>query len=451
MECHANMASGPSWLGWILILIWFMALPLEGANGPPGPVGNPTPKPKPTPPQNPPPGNPTPPPPPSNPTPAPTPPPPSNPPPPTSTPPPPPASSTPPPQVSPTPQGSPTAPPQNPEGSKEGGKEGRIGLGRDTRKLKPSAQEILEVPLATLPPKSKVALRAPNASSLLLSSSAVSLADLANIRSILLDRIGYGAPALGLWAAAHSDFVKEEGSSTIKTAGLLVALDKTLTSNFLAGCLAGFNHSWNPTLISDGGFGGVYGTFKKGHFYATDTAIAGGNAFTTTRTGLLGVAKANANGFFATNVIQAGANYSLNHFELGPFASFTYAYSYNQPFTESGSAANLRVSASNAHSLISDLGLHASVFVRKFALATNLSWEHEFTSTTSFSTVALADIPNSTVTISGPSLGHDALLLSEIISYSLSQKASLSLSYDTTLIRKNYSSNSISLGIKIHF
>jgi outer membrane autotransporter protein len=453
MERHANLAFGPSRLGWILILFWFLSLTLQGAppqnpggsgNGPPGPVGNPTPKPKSNPPQS----NPTPP---NNPAP-------------------------PGPVSNPTPGA-----PQNPEGGGNTGTGGGTapggagagpspgtGTGGTTTSsggsgspplanlpvtlaANPVALAVLEAPLTTLTPKAKVALRAPNASNLLSSSSRVSLADLANIRSILLDKIGYGAPALGLWAAAHSDFVKEEGSSEIKTAGLLVALDKTLTSTFLAGLCAGFNHSWNPTLMSDGGFGGAYGTFKAGHFYATDTAIAGASAFTTTRTGLLGVAKANANAFFATNVIQAGANYSFNHFELGPFASFTYAFSANQPFTESGSAANLRVSASNAHSLVSDLGLHASVLVRKVALATNLSWEHEFTSTTSFSTVALADIPNSTTTISGPSLGHEALLFSEIISVSLSSQASLSLSYDTTLIRKNYSSNSISLGIKIHF
>jgi uncharacterized protein with beta-barrel porin domain len=89
-------------------------------------------------------------------------------------------------------------------------------------------------------------------------------------------------------------------------------------------------------------------------------------------------------------------------------------------FSETGSVAPLKVSSDSEESLRTDLGfrvwhdIHAGqATVRPFMRA---AWEHEYLYSTLPVSASLVDVPGSPVTIFGPSLGHDSVLVSAGVS-----------------------------------
>jgi len=283
----------------------------------------------------------------------------------------------------------------------------------------------------------------------LSSQRELTLSDLLILRSILLDRIGYGGREIGLWAEASGNSTKEANTSRVTTGSMIAALDHRFCDHFILGMAGGYNHTKSDDLSANAGWGGVYGIAFSGGWYINQTAIGGGDGFTTTRNGFGGVAKANGAGWFFSEITQGGYNKTFGNLTVGPFCLLQYALSGNPSFSENGSNAPVTVQGGSNSSLVSDLGFDASYSIKKVTLKVSAAWEHEYKDTTTFTTVNLVSIPQASTSIAGTSLGHDSAVVSAGISYQLTERVSVSLGYNGQLGRRNYESNSVTGSIRI--
>jgi len=230
---------------------------------------------------------------------------------------------------------------------------------------------------------------------------------------------------------------------------MIAALDHRFCDHFVLGVAGGYSHTWSDDLSANAGWGGVYGIAFSGGWYINQTAIGGGDGFTTTRDALGGTAKANGAGWFFSEITQGGYNFKCGNFSFGPYGLLQYALSGNASFSESGSNAPVTVRGGSNGSLVSDVGLDASYTRGKVTLKASAAWEHEYKDTTTFTTVNLVSIPQASTSVAGTSLGHDSAVVSAGISYQLTKRTSLSVGYNGQLGRRNYESNSVTGSIRI--
>jgi len=299
-------------------------------------------------------------------------------------------------------------------------------------------------------PKLLVPMTARNASQLALPTS-VSLSNLSIIRNVLLNNIGHEGREIGLWAAGHGDFVKEESTSQVTTAGTIVAADKRFCDHLVLGLAGGYSHSWSSSLDMNAGWGGGYSILFGRVFYINQAVIGGGDSFETTRIGLLGTAKANSAGWFFSEVTQAGYIAKLKHLSIGPYALLQYSLAGNGTFSENGSAAPVTAHSGSQDSIVSDLGIEASYDWKKLTFKTSAAWEHEYADTTTFTRVNLVGIPSSTTTVSGTSLGHDSAIVNAGLNYKVNDRIAVGVGYIGQFGRRNYESNSIAGSVKVGF
>ena len=341
---------------------------------------------------------------------------------------------------------------QNGQNNGQGNKTGQ-GQGNNADHRGKGPEFVPGKPVTLLPgqdPKSLVGQTASNSRNLALPVR-IALSDLDIVRSILLERIGYGGREIGFWASSHGDFTKEAGSTRVKTAGLIVALDHRFLAHLVLGLAGGYSHTWSNTLAANAGWGGIYAILFSGGWYLNQTAIAGGDSFETTRAGLLGTARANSSGWFASEITQAGYNLKRGDLTFGPYGLLQYAIAGNPTFSETGSSAPVTVHSGTSSSTVTDLGVDGAYEFGRLTIKTSVAWEHEYSDTTSFTTVSLVSIPSSAVTVAGTSLGHDSVVVNSGISYQLNRAINLSLGYTGQYGRRNYESNSATGSIRITF
>lgn len=219
----------------------------------------------------------------------------------------------------------------------------------------------------------------------------------------------------------------------------------------VVGIAGGYSHSGSSDLDLNSGWGGGYLIIFGSGFYLNQTAIAGGDYFSTTRSGLLGTARANSSGWFFSEVAQGGYNAKWNNLSIGPYAMLQYAIVGNGAFSETGSDAPVTVHSGTQGSTVSDLGTEASYNWNKLTFKLSLAWEHEYTDTTSFTEVNVVGIPSSLTTVAGTSLGHDSMIVNAGFSYQVTERASIGLGYAGQIGRKNEESNSIIGNIRLGF
>jgi len=298
-------------------------------------------------------------------------------------------------------------------------------------------------------PKALVPSTAKNANRLALANQ-LTLSELLILRQILLGNEGYAGKQIGLLAVASGDFVNEE-SSRVSTGGLLIAIDKAVFPNLVLGLAGGYSHSSSSDLSSDSGWGGGYAIYFQGPWYVSETALGGGDAFTTTRASLGGEAKGNSSGWFFSNVTQSGFKWKCNSWTIGPFGSLQYSLAGTKGFSESGSLVPVTVRSTTNGSLTSDAGLELTYDWSALTFKVSGAWEHEYLDTTSFSVVNIVDIPASVRTVSSPSLGHDSAVINCGVSYHMNHRAQISLGYLGQYGRKNEESNSVTASIRFSF
>jgi outer membrane autotransporter protein len=199
----------------------------------------------------------------------------------------------------------------------------------------------------------------------------------------------------------------------------------------------------------------MYATVFGNGFYL-DTAVSGGpSGYTTHRTALQGDANGSTSGGDLNFLVAAGYDWKKGNLTIGPTASFQYSYVALDGFTETGSLAPLTFLRQNTESERTAFGAKAS-YEWKVGHITVLpqvsaAWQHEY-GDTAYSVVAgLASGAGNSLTVLGPQIGRDSVLVGTGATVILNDRVSAYLYYDGEFARTNYLSNNVTGGVRISF
>jgi len=244
------------------------------------------------------------------------------------------------------------------------------------------------------------------------------------------------------------------------TAGVTLGVDYRVNDNFAVGILGGYANT-HADLVNQGGINinsgktGVYATVFGNGFYADALVGTGYNSYDTTRSSLLGYAYGDATGWELDTLINGGYDFHQGGWTFGPTASVAYTQVTLNRFTETGSLTPLSYPDQSQASLRTNLGAKiaytATVKGIKVTPQVRVSWQHEYLDSTQ-SIGSQFDTGNSSVfTVRGPEIGRDSALVSAGVSVQITPAISVYAYYDGQLGRTNYTSNSVSGGMKIDF
>ena len=270
----------------------------------------------------------------------------------------------------------------------------------------------------------------------------------------------------GLWFTGSGEFTRVGSTGNaagfdLESGGVTAGVDYRFNEHFAAGISLGYmnttaNISNGGKIGVDGGRIGTYATWFDGGFHI-DASVSGGlNSYNTRRTTPNNtVATANPDGSEVNLLLATGYDWKRGGLTFGPIASFQYTNVQLDGFTETGAFAPLSVIRKNADSSRSALGVHATyemkvgrVIVRPEARA---SWQHEFGDTSYSLTSTFATLGGRAFTVAGPATGRDSLLVGAGLSVAWNDRFSTYAFYDGELLRTNYSSNNVSVGVRWKF
>jgi len=269
----------------------------------------------------------------------------------------------------------------------------------------------------------------------------------------------------GVFVTGLGEFTDVDSTSVapgyyLSTGGLTFGVDYRVSPNLAIGLTGGYAHTNadlvnNGSLDVNGGTIGAYATGFGGGFYFDAAAFGVFNGYDSHRTALLGTASGDTDGQDFNALVAAGYDWKSGGLTIGPLASFQYTYVGLDSFTEHGSLAPLSFSNQNAESTRTALGAKASydwhvghVVVRPEIRA---SWQHEFGDTDYSIVSRFASGAGNSFTVNGPAIGRDSLLIGAGAAVIFNDRVSVYAYYDGELARTNYSSNSVSAGLRFTF
>ena len=269
----------------------------------------------------------------------------------------------------------------------------------------------------------------------------------------------------GVWTTGFGDFVSVDGDANANgynftTGGVSLGIDYRLTDDLVVGLMGEYSHTWTslkPSGSNDvnSGRGGVYATWSHHGFYLDGAIYGGYNSYNSSRSALQGLASGNTEGAELSTFISGGYDFHFGLLSVGPVAALQYTYANIDGFSESGSLAPMQIQAGSANSLRSDIGfrLFHQWLLGKVIIEPSLkaAWEHEYLYSALPITAGFADIPGPTATFTGPAEGHDSAIVSAGVSVVWNPTLSTYLNYDGQLGRGNYSSNSVTGGVRVSF
>ena len=284
-------------------------------------------------------------------------------------------------------------------------------------------------------------------------------------------RVGRQAPPTederwGLWMSGSGEFTHVGSTANapgfdLDTGGVTAGVDYRFSDKFVAGISIGYmnthgNLANGGSLDADGGRIGAYATYFDGGFHVDASVSGGPNSYHTRRvTANFAPAIASPGGTEVNLLLATGYDWKKGALTIGPVASFQYTNTQLDGFTETGGLAPLSVIRRNADSSRSAVGFHASyemkvgsAIVRPEAV---VSWQHEFADTSYSLTSTFATLGGNPFTVAGPSTGRDSMLIRAGVNVQWSPRLSTFAYYDGELLRKNYSSNNVSLGVRWRF
>ena len=247
----------------------------------------------------------------------------------------------------------------------------------------------------------------------------------------------------------------------LDTGGVTAGLEYKIAENFVVGIDAGYA-STEARLVNggkvdvDGGQFGIFASYFDMGFYV-DAAVHGGVAgYKTRRTALGGVETASPGGSSFSALVAAGYDWKVGGLTVGPTLNFQYTNTRLNGFTENGgSLAPLTVQGHNGESTRTAVGARAfydanvgSVIVRP---ELRVGWQHEYSDTSHALTSNFATLGGNAFTVSGPQIGRDSLLVGAGVTVVVNSLLSTFVAYDGELARTNYSSHSVSGGVRIKF
>jgi outer membrane autotransporter protein len=179
-------------------------------------------------------------------------------------------------------------------------------------------------------------------------------------------RVGYFAGASGALAALDGG-ADRLGAFTQTGAGHC-GLDYALNENQAVGLVVTQSFAYTDFSADSGSARtatnrvGLFHDYHRDGVYLNSSLSAGFSSYETDRKidFLSETARGETQGFSYGGQLAAGYDFKLGDYILGPTASLAYNHAQLNGFTETGSAAALKVGRQNAHSLVSQIGFHAS-------------------------------------------------------------------------------------------
>jgi len=271
----------------------------------------------------------------------------------------------------------------------------------------------------------------------------------------------WGVFLTGLGEFTNVDSTSNAPGYDVNTGGFTLGVDYRLTPNFAIGLTAGYAHtsvgvdSPGGDIDVNAGTIGMYATVFGNGFYL-DTAVSGGpSGYTTHRTALQGDANGSTSGGDLNFLVAAGYDWKKGNLTIGPTASFQYSYVALDGFTETGSLAPLTFLRQNTESERTAFGAKAS-YEWKVGHITVLpqvsaAWQHEYGDTAYAVVASLASGAGNSLTVHGPEIGRDSVLVGAGATVILNDRVSTYLYYDGEFARTNYLSNNVTAGVRISF
>lgn len=269
----------------------------------------------------------------------------------------------------------------------------------------------------------------------------------------------------GFFASGHGEFVDVETTSAAagydtRSAGLTLGVDYRVEDNWLLGVTAG-GVDTKADLANDGrvdvngGKGGLYATWFDQGIYL-DAAVGGGyNSYETRRDALDGYAKGSTSGAELDALLGGGFEFKREKLTIGPTLALQYTFVGIDGFTESGSAAPLRLDDNDSHSLASRVGARAAYewTTRGLTLRpeVQIEWQHEYLDTDRALDSRFASGVGTLFQVRSVSIGRDSVPVTAGLSVRLSQRVSASAYYSGQFARANYTSHGVNGGFRFDF
>jgi fibronectin-binding autotransporter adhesin len=269
----------------------------------------------------------------------------------------------------------------------------------------------------------------------------------------------------GIFVTGTGEFTNVDSTSNaagynVDTGGITVGVDYRLTPNFVIGLDGSYAHS-NVSLNGGGnvdvnaGTVGLYATAFANNFYLDAAASGGPNGYDTHRTALQGSASGSTDGANVNVLVAGGYDWKRGDFSIGPTATFQFSYVSINEFTETGSLAPLRIRDQSYESERTIFGAKASYNwkIGKVTLIPQVSagWVHEYGSVAYAVIANFANGAGKSFTVNGPEIGRDGVLVDAGMSMLWSDRISTYIYYAGELARTNYSSHTVTGGIRISF
>ncbi len=270
----------------------------------------------------------------------------------------------------------------------------------------------------------------------------------------------------GLWMIGSGEFTRVGSTSNaagfdLDSGGVTAGVDYRFSEHFVAGISFGYMNTTasianGGKVDVNGGRVGAYATWFDRGFYVDASVSGGPNSYNTRRTTPNNTtATANPGGTEVNLLLASGYDWKKGALTFGPIASFQYTNVQLDGFTETGGFAPLSVIRKNADSMRSAIGVRASYDIKvRHAIIrpeARVSWQHEFGDTSYSLTSSFATLGGNPFTVAGPETGRDSMLIRAGVSVQWNDRFSTSAYYDGELLRKNYSSNNVSLGFRWKF
>lgn len=269
--------------------------------------------------------------------------------------------------------------------------------------------------------------------------------------SIFLEGTGGSATVDGSGGVNGYDF---------DTIGVTLGGDLRVNDHFAIGIMGSYADSeaslFNSGSIDATGYkAAVYATLHQDGFYLDALLGVGYNSYDTTRSSLLGFANASPDGWELDTLINGGYDIHSGNWTFGVMASVAYTKVYLDGFTETGSLSPLAYEDQSQESLRSNLGAKLSYSAMmggmKVTPQVRVSWQHEFLDSTQSINSRFVPGNSPIFTVNGPEIGEDSALVSAGVSVQVTPALSVYAYYDGQLGRANYSSNSVTVGLKYDF
>lgn len=242
--------------------------------------------------------------------------------------------------------------------------------------------------------------------------------------------------------------------------GMTLGADKRVSDSLAYGILGSYTKS-DASLINGGSIdadsykAAVYATVFEGDFYVDALLGFGINEYETRRSGLLGYAEGNPDGWELNTMLNTGYNFRSGNWVFTPNASVSYTRISLDGFSETGSLAPLAYPDQHQESLRSEIGakIAYNAILNNGVVLTpqiRIAWQHEFMDSTQTMDSRFIS-GGSMFTVAGPHMDRDRATISAGISAQLTPTVCLYGYYDGQINSSEYSANQFTAGIKVDF